>query len=627
MNVAIAGEIQSYGVLLAIDAQHVVRLCSDNHEAHLGLALRLDEPLPPCDLMGAVATASAEPETMQTVSLAGALYDMTTRQRGGLVVLELEPRSEATSVDTLVIAARRAIRRLQPEQRLDTLMSSLSNELAGMTRFEHVEVRRCHADEPERPRLIANIDDVTVPVRAAGDAGVVLNDALLAAAPRDYLASLRAANVVAAMTLPIVVDNQRWGDVVFHHSQPRRLSVAMRAAVEIVIEAAATSIAKLQTIEAATLHEQLLRVQSALARQVAAGGDLLALLGQDAPLLRDVIAADGIVMTFAGQASRHEATPDEGTLQVLLAWLRGTTLGTVFATDDVATLDAGFAIEGVSGLLVAPYAREQDGYLIWFRRAGAWTDLERAAAERIGSELRLVALGQQRMRATAMAQTNAELDRVTYVVSHDLRAPLRAISSLTEFIEEDLRAGKAEEPFKHLATLRARIVRLDDLIQGILRYSRAGQRRHTPVAVDVGLLLRETIDLLGAPEGVSIELIGTFPMLHTGFAPLRQVFSSLLANAVTYGTIDGQGHIEVSARDRGSMWQFTVADHGAGIGSEHFERIFELFSRVSVDSGGTGIGLATVRRTVESYGGRAWVESVLGQGAHFHFTWPKDVPA
>ncbi len=457
---------------------------------------------------------------------------------------------------------------------------------------------------------------------------LVLRGALLATAPADYLASLRATQVAAAMTLPILIEGRRWGDVVFQHPTPRRLSVAMRAAVQIVIEAAAALMAKLQISEAARLHEQLLRVQSALARQVATDGDLLALLGDDAHLLQELIAADGVVMTFAGQAARHAAAPDDEALQSILAWLRGQALGAVFALEDLATVtELTSPLAGYAAILVAPYAREQDGYLIWLRRAGGWTELERAAAERVGDELRQVALGQQRMRQSAMAQTNAELDRVTYVVSHDLRSPLRAISSLTEFIEEDLRAGKVDEPYKHLATLRARIVRLDDLIQGILRYSRSGQRRHAPVAVDVGLLVRETIDLLAPPEGIEIVVSGSFPQLQTGFIPLRQVFSSLLANAITYGTKDGAGHIEVSARDRGSLWQFTVADHGPGVASEHLERIFELFSRVSVDSGGTGIGLATVRRTVESYGGRAWVESVIGEGARFHFTWPKDVPA
>lgn len=709
----IPGMIQPHGVLLAIDAAGALRMWSDNAAERLGVTLTRDAPLPGGEVAVAIARAIAgfeAGEEASAVTLSSGTYDVVTHASGDLTIVELEAREvDAPALEAFASRAQRAIARLRPTQHIEQLLDNAVNEVRALTGFDRVMAYRFQQDDsgvvvaetrrddlepflghrypatdiPAQARrlyvlnplrLIADVGYVPVVVRPAVNpltgASLDMSHSVLRSVSPVHIEYLTNMKVGASMSISIVVGDRLWGLIACHHMTPRRAPHAVRMACNILAQVVSVLVARAEVSEEVALRDRAARVQAVVLQRLASGGDLLPDLVSGSPSILELVAADGAVVTLSGKVAAAGETPDEAAIHALLARLRGREFHGVFASyhlvhdaPDIAPLVPGF-----SGMLAAPFSREQDGYLIWLRReeietvrwggnpykqytvgplgprltprgsfeewretvrdqSRAWTTIDRDTAARLGSEMQQIALGQARARISALEQTNAELDRVTYVVSHDLRAPLRAISSLTEFIEEDLRAKQEEQAYGHLATLRARIVRLDDLIQAILRYSRAGHRRHEPVAVDTGLLVREAIELLAPPDDVTVTMTGAFPKLRTGFVPMQQVFLNLLSNALKYGTHDHGGQIDVSAHDRGSMWQFTVADQGGGVGPEHFERIFELFSRVSVDSGGTGIGLATVRRTVESYGGRAWVESVLGQGARFHFTWPKDVPA
>lgn len=226
-----------------------------------------------------------------------------------------------------------------------------------------------------------------------------------------------------------------------------------------------------------------------------------------------------------------------------------------------------------------------------------------------------------------LEQTNRELDRFADVASHDLKAPLRGIGHLAMWIEEDLSplvadGARVRPLLTHLQLLRDRIQRLEDMIDGILRYSRAGRLVDEPIEVDVPRLAAEVVELLGAPPTATITIEPKLPTLFTLRIPLQQVLINLVGNALHHADRD-HPHIEIGGAPIEDGWEFFVRDDGCGISPSHHEQIWEMFRTVRARDGvNTGIGLSIVRRIVESLGGRAWVESDVGAGATFRFTWP-----
>jgi signal transduction histidine kinase len=226
----------------------------------------------------------------------------------------------------------------------------------------------------------------------------------------------------------------------------------------------------------------------------------------------------------------------------------------------------------------------------------------------------------------ALAETNRELDQFAYVASHDLKAPLRGISSLAQWIEEDLGAQLSESSRKHLELMQGRVHRMEALINGILTYSRAGRLRADPEPVATAALLREVLELLVVPANVRVDLPPDLPTLTTERVPLQQVFMNLLGNAIKYGGAHRpDARVAVAWRDAGDAYKFSVQDNGPGIAPEFHERVWEMFQtlerRDKVE--GTGIGLSVVKKLIESRGGQIGLESAEGAGATFWFTWPK----
>jgi PAS domain S-box-containing protein len=224
--------------------------------------------------------------------------------------------------------------------------------------------------------------------------------------------------------------------------------------------------------------------------------------------------------------------------------------------------------------------------------------------------------------ARALETSNRELDQFAYVASHDLKAPLRGIANLSQWIEDDLADRFTEESHEHMRLLRGRVHRMEALIDGILQYSRAGRTHDQPERVDTAALVDDVVDLLAPAQEVQVVVHPEMPVLVTERLPLQQVFLNLVGNAVKYG--GPHARVDVSARVEGGVWEFTVRDDGPGIAPEYHERIFAIFQTLQARDKveGTGIGLSIVKKLVESRGGRVRVESAAGRGAAFHFQWP-----
>jgi PAS domain S-box-containing protein len=226
--------------------------------------------------------------------------------------------------------------------------------------------------------------------------------------------------------------------------------------------------------------------------------------------------------------------------------------------------------------------------------------------------------------ATLLQERNRELDQFAYVTSHDLKAPLRAIANLSEWIEEDLAERLPPENKHQMQLLRGRVYRMESLINGLLHYSRVGRTEVDLHRVDVERLLHDVIDSLNPPDSFRIHLADNLPILEARELLLQQVFANLISNAINHHHI-GAGTIQIAAQEEETAYEFAVSDDGPGIDPKFHDKIFGMFQTLASkdNTENTGVGLAIVKKIVETEGGTIHVESQLGQGTTIRFRWPK----
>jgi signal transduction histidine kinase len=223
-----------------------------------------------------------------------------------------------------------------------------------------------------------------------------------------------------------------------------------------------------------------------------------------------------------------------------------------------------------------------------------------------------------------LEKRNQELDQFAYIVSHDLKAPLRAIANLSSWIEEDLADKLDPDTQYQMDLLRGRVHRMEALINGILEYSRVGRISSQAETVDVEALLQEIIDSLAPPSDFTIEIATAMPTFQTERLPLQQIFTNLISNGIKHHD-RSDGKISVAARDVKTAYEFTISDDGPGIDPKFHEKIFVMFqtlqARDTVEN--TGVGLAIIKKILDDKGGSITVESEPGKGTTFRFRWPK----
>ncbi|MBX3748355.1 MAG: PAS domain S-box protein [Verrucomicrobiae bacterium] len=226
-------------------------------------------------------------------------------------------------------------------------------------------------------------------------------------------------------------------------------------------------------------------------------------------------------------------------------------------------------------------------------------------------------------RTADLRSTNEELAEFAYVVTHDLKAPLRGIHQLSEWLTQDHASRLDPEGLRLLGLLRGRVKHLQHMIDGLLACAKVARTPEPESQVSTLQLVTEVSAVLAPPPNVAIQPAPDLPTLTGNPDRLYQVFQNLIDNAVKY--LDKpQGVISISATRRRNAWEFRVADNGPGIPERYQEKVFQIFQRLD-PSGlvpGTGLGLTLVKRIVETRGGRIWIESKDGQGAAVCFTWP-----
>ncbi|HEX9981477.1 MAG TPA: ATP-binding protein [Flavobacterium sp.] len=216
---------------------------------------------------------------------------------------------------------------------------------------------------------------------------------------------------------------------------------------------------------------------------------------------------------------------------------------------------------------------------------------------------------------------NAELNKFAYVVSHDLKAPVRGIHNVIKWIEEDLGHELSADMKKYLRIIPQRTQRMEALINGLLDYARISKKTEAE-DIDTAALVYELAGSI-VPRNFTIE-IDNLPKLFTERLKLEQVFANLISNAVKYTTRE-DGFVSIKCRELPLFYEFSVKDNGIGIDPQYHHKIFEIFQtlREKNQKESTGVGLAIVKKIIDEQQGTIKVASALGEGAEFIFTWKK----
>jgi PAS domain S-box-containing protein len=233
-------------------------------------------------------------------------------------------------------------------------------------------------------------------------------------------------------------------------------------------------------------------------------------------------------------------------------------------------------------------------------------------------------------RTRQLTDSNRNLESFTYSVSHDLRAPLRAISGYSSILLEDLQ-GISERDRRYLEMLRQNAHEMGRLIDDLLNFSRLGQRSLQITTIYPAPFIREVLqDLRTDPATDRVEFrIGELPPCKADPVLMKQVLTNLLSNAIKFSRMRDQPVVEIGATEKDGRKVFFVRDNGVGFDMRYADKIFGVFQRLHNDRDfeGTGVGLAIVHRIIELHGGTIWVESVPGKGTTFFFTCSPESPA
>jgi len=227
-------------------------------------------------------------------------------------------------------------------------------------------------------------------------------------------------------------------------------------------------------------------------------------------------------------------------------------------------------------------------------------------------------------RTAELNRVNEELNNFAYVVSHDLKAPLRAINQLSGWLAEDYAAAFDDDGKEQMALICGRAKRMHEMIDGILQYSRIGRVKENTEEVDLNALIKDIIQLIAPPDNFTVNIKTPFPVIKGERARIHQVFQNLIDNAIKYNDKE-KGIIDISCMTHENYWQITIKDNGPGIAKKYQEKIFQLFQTLKPkdQAESTGIGLSLIEKAVAHWGGQIWIESEEGNGSRFVFTIPK----
>jgi light-regulated signal transduction histidine kinase (bacteriophytochrome) len=491
-----------------------------------------------------------------------------------------------------------------------------------------------------------------------------------------HLEYLRNMDVRASMSISLMRGKRLWGLIACHHRTARHVPYVVRIACEFLGQVLSL---QLSLKEEHAEYELRVELQERLAEvlgHVAAAPGLPDGLSAGYPYLLDLVGASGAVLFLDGQVHSYGEVPRYPEVRALLEWLELRNDRETFYTDALPALypPAEAFKDSASGLLSV--ALTGGNRLVWFRPevirtvnwagdpakaavleeggvrlhprhsferwketvrlvSAPWRVPEAQAAEQLRNALQEVLYRHAEAEAKAqleavnekLARSNSELDWFAYIASHDLKEPLRGIQNFARFVAEDY-AERLDDDGRHKLETMVRLSgRLEALLDDLLKYSRLGRVDLAMQSTDLNRVVDEVTDLLLSPiqrERVEIRIPRPLPTLRCDRPRVAEVFFNLISNGLKYAD-KPERWVELGYDDpeEGKPLTLYVRDNGIGIQERYFSAIFDMFRRLHTRDkfgGGTGVGLAIVRKIIARHGGRIWLESTPGEETTFYFT-------
>ncbi|SNR69918.1 PAS/PAC sensor signal transduction histidine kinase [Maribacter sedimenticola] len=222
-----------------------------------------------------------------------------------------------------------------------------------------------------------------------------------------------------------------------------------------------------------------------------------------------------------------------------------------------------------------------------------------------------------------LENSNQGLQEYAHIVSHDLKSPLRSISALATWLYEDYKDVLDDGGKQNLELMQEKVGSMDKLIHGILEYSTANSSELDNSNVNLNDVITDIAEIIYIPEHVQLRVPVKLPVIMADKTKMHQVFQNIIGNAVVHIERE-HGLVEVLCKEESDFWHFTVSDNGVGIPKEYHKKIFDIFQSIGHNERSTGIGLSIVKKIVDRYHGKVWIDSTVGQGTQFHFTIKKN---
>lgn len=486
----------------------------------------------------------------------------------------------------------------------------------------------------------------------------------------------------ASMSISLIKNNQLWGLIACHHQTPRFVPYEIRTIYEFLGKVMSLELVSKEENHNLDFKLQLKSIQTKFIDTIARSENLTDALVQDRVSLLKVVNAEGAAVCLDGHLMLIGKTPKESEIYDLIAWLNDKFNNYLFVTDSLPQQypPAMEFKEVGSGLLALSITKISNNYILWFRPeilqqvswAGnpqkptrietdgsltifprqsfnSWKETVRTTSllwdqyEIDGAmELRSAIVGIVLRKADELAtinlelqRSNNELDAFSYIASHDLKEPLRAIHNYSTFLLEDYIKVLDEEGISKLETLVRLTKRMEDIIDSLLHFSHLGRQNLNMQIINLNDLLKNVAEVFRMSLGnanINVRIPESLPTIGGDQALLEEVFTNLIGNSFKYND-NQEKWVEIEcfaseneAENMSPFWTFCVRDNGIGIRHKHLETIFRIFKRLHAPGkygGGTGAGLTIVKKIIERHNGKIWVESTVGQGSTFYFTLPR----
>ncbi|MCB0196318.1 MAG: GAF domain-containing protein [Anaerolineae bacterium] len=500
-----------------------------------------------------------------------------------------------------------------------------------------------------------------------------LTHVVLRAVSPIHIEYLHNMGVAATMSISIIYEGNLWGLFACHHYAPKFVDYNIRNMCEFISRIFSGQLPAMIAEAEHALEAEFAAVNETLREQMSRSLDIVTGLVEYPVSVLNLNHSRGAAIYFNGRLVLQGQTPTANQILDLIRWLNEQDIKPLYYTDKLSAAYApAQSFTGTAaGLLALPISKFTDDWILWFKpekiqtvtwagnpekavtieadgirlsprksfeqwtenvhgKSLSWHPAERKAAQKLREHIVNVIVQYTHKIEAVNAQlkkANEELDAFSYSVSHDLRSPLRIIDSYAEILLEDHADQFDKEGEKVLGVIVKNAVKMNHLIEDILSYSRVGRAGKIYNQLDVQTIIDDLIEFFNEAEPNRHITYDVHPLPKVrGDRPLiQQLFFNILSNAVKYTRSVEDPRITIKGEQHGNEVVYTVTDNGIGFDMAYADEIFNVFSRLHADETlyeGTGIGLALVRRIIQSHNGRVWVESAPEQGCTFYCAFP-----